>query len=47
MMAILIVWAFAGSFGGLEGVLIAVAGVVLLYLTIGAVVWMGKRRPPL
>lgn len=46
MMAVLVVWAFAGTVGGLKGVLIAIAAVVLLYLTIGAVLWMGKRRPP-
>ena len=46
MMAVLVVWAFAGTVGGLTGIVIAVAAVGLLYLTIGAVLWMGRRTPP-
>ena len=45
MLALFVVWAFAGTVGGLKGFLIAVVAVPLVYLIIGAIVWMGKRRP--
>jgi hypothetical protein len=44
MIALLALWAFAGTVGGLKGFLVAVAAILLIYLMIGAVVWMGKRR---
>jgi hypothetical protein len=44
LIAVLVFWAFAGTVGGLKGFLIAVAVIPLMYLIIGAVVWMGKRR---
>jgi hypothetical protein len=44
LIAVLVFWAFAGTVGGLKGFLIAVAVIPLMYLVIGAVVWMGKRR---
>jgi hypothetical protein len=34
-----------GDGGRAEGIVIAIVAVGLLYLIIGAVVWMGKRRP--
>jgi hypothetical protein len=45
MIALLVLWAFAGAVGGLRGWVVAIVAVVLLYLIIGAVVWAGKRRP--
>jgi len=45
MLALFVFWAFAGALGGLKGFLIAVVAVPLVYLIIGAIVWMGKRRP--
>lgn len=45
MIALLVVWAFAVTVGGLKGIVIAILAVGLLYLIIGAVVWAGKRRP--
>ena len=45
MLALFVFWAFAGTVGGLKGFLIAVVAVPLVYLIIGAIVWMGKRRP--
>jgi predicted PurR-regulated permease PerM len=44
MIALLAFVAFSKQLGWL-GVLIGAAAVVLVYLVIGAVVWMGKRRP--
>ena len=45
MLALFVFWAVAGALGGLKGFLIAVVAVPLVYLIIGAIVWMGKRRP--
>jgi hypothetical protein len=45
MIALLAVWAFAGTVGGLRGVIVAVIAVALIYLIIGAVVSKGKRGP--
>jgi hypothetical protein len=45
MVALLAVWAFAGTVGGLKGLLVAVIAIVLVYVVIGAVVRAGKRRP--
>jgi hypothetical protein len=45
MLALAVFWAFAGALGGLKGFLIAVVAVPLVYLVIGAIVWMGNRRP--
>jgi hypothetical protein len=44
MMALLAIWAFAGVVGGLKGLLVGIAAILLIYLIIGAVVWMGERR---
>jgi hypothetical protein len=44
MIALLAVWAFAVALGGLRGLLTAIVAVVFIYLIIGAVVWVGKRR---
>jgi hypothetical protein len=44
MIALLAVWAFAGTVGGLRGLIVAIVAVVLVYLVIGAVVTTTKRR---
>jgi len=45
MIALLAFWAFAGTVGGLKGLLVGVAAILLIYLIIGAVVRAGTRRP--
>jgi hypothetical protein len=45
MLALFVFWAFAGTVAGLNGFLIAVVAVPLVYLIIGAIMWMAKRRP--
>jgi hypothetical protein len=45
MIALLALWAFAGTVGGLKGFLVALAAIGLIYLVIGAVAWASKRRP--
>jgi hypothetical protein len=44
MIALLAFVAFSKQLGWL-GVVVGAGAVVLVYLVIGAVVWMGKRRP--
>jgi hypothetical protein len=44
MIALLAFVAFARELGWL-GVVVGTAAVLLVYLVIGALVWMGKRRP--
>lgn len=44
MIALLAFIAFARELGWL-GVLVGAFAVLLVYLVIGAIVWLGKRRP--